>query len=119
MTVPVIPPLFHNNNFISSFKEKSEVFSEQFSEQCSLIQNKSTIPSVFTPLTHNLLSSFQFTADDIKSIIDKLNPNKAHGHDMISIRMIKLCGDSIFKTYGGDFEILFKPRYFSKRMEKS
>ena len=54
---PVIPLLFHNNNFISNFKEKSELFNEHFSKQCSLLQNKSTITSVFTPLTHNLLSS--------------------------------------------------------------
>ena len=32
--IPVIPPLFHNNNFISDFKEKSELFNEHFSEQC-------------------------------------------------------------------------------------
>ena len=25
-------------------------------------------------------------------MIKTLDPNKAHGHDMISIRMIKLCG---------------------------
>ena len=67
--IPVIPHLFHNNNFTSNFKEKSTFSNEHFSEQCSLIQSKSTIPSVFTPLTHNLLSSFQFTANDIKSII--------------------------------------------------
>ena len=44
-----------------------------------------------------MLSSFQFTADDIKSIINKLDPKKAYGHDMISIHMVKLCGDSIYK----------------------
>ena len=78
--VPAILPLFHNNTFISNF-----------SGQCSLIQNKSTIPSVFTP-------------HDIKIIINKLDPNKAHGHDMISIRMIKLYGDSISKP----LEMIFK-----------
>ena len=75
--IPVFPPLFHNNNFISNFKEKSELFNEPFSEQCSPIQNKSTIPSVFTLLTYNLLSPFQFTADNLKSIISKLDPIKA------------------------------------------
>ena len=30
--VPVIPPLFHHNNFISNFKEKTELFNEHFSE---------------------------------------------------------------------------------------
>ena len=78
--------------------------NEQFSKQCSLIQNRSTIPSVFTPLTNKSLSSFQFTADDIKLIINKLDPNKVHGHDMISIRQIKLCGDSIYKP----LEMIFK-----------
>ena len=85
--IPVIPRLFHNDNFISNFKDKSEFFNEHFSEQCSLI------------LTHNFLSSFQFTGDDIKSMTNKLDPNKAHGHDMISIRMIKLCGNSIYKRF--------------------
>ena len=31
--IPVIQPLFHNNNFISNLKEKSEVFNEHFSKQ--------------------------------------------------------------------------------------
>ena len=33
-----------------------------------------------------------------------LDPNKAHGHDMISIRIIKLCGISICKA----LEIIFQ-----------
>ena len=28
-------------------------------------------------------------------IIKNLDPNKAYGHDMISIRMLELCGDSV------------------------
>ena len=77
----VAPPLFHNNKFTSNFKVKSELFNEPLFKQCSLIQNRSTIPSVFTPLTNKSFSSFQFTANDIKSIINKLDPKKAHGHD--------------------------------------
>ena len=95
--IPVTPPLFHNDNFISNFKEKSEFFNEHFSKQFSLIQNSSTIPSVFTPLTHKSFLPFQFTAKDIKSITNKLALNKACGHDMVSICMIKLYGDSIYK----------------------
>ena len=86
--VPAILPLFHNITFISNV---NELFNEHFSEQSSLIQNKSTILSVFTP-------------HDIKIIINKLDPNKAHGYDMISIRMIKLYGDSIYKP----LEMIFK-----------
>ena len=41
---------------------------------------------------------------DIANIIENLNPNKAHGFDMISIRMLKICGDSILKP----LELIFK-----------
>ena len=39
--------------------------------------------------------------DDIKRIIRKFDPTKAHGHDMISICMLKMSGDAII-------EFLFK-----------
>ena len=35
--------------------------------------------------------------DNIKRIICKLDPNKAHGHEMISIRMLKMSGDAIIE----------------------
>ena len=35
--------------------------------------------------------------DDIKRIVCKLDPSKAHGHDMISIRMLKMSGDAIIE----------------------
>ena len=59
--------------------------------------------SLYTPQSNKLPSSFQFTGNDIKSIINKLDTNKAHDHD-ISIYMIKLCGDSIYKP----IEMIFK-----------
>ena len=40
----------------------------------------------------------------IYKIIKNLDPNKAHGHDMISISMIKLCDISICKP----FDIIFQ-----------
>ena len=46
--------------------------------------------SVFTPITHESLLLFQFRANDIKSIMNKWGTNKVHGHDMSSIRMVKL-----------------------------
>ena len=35
--------------------------------------------------------------DDSAKVIHSLDPNKAHGHDMISILMLKTCGNSIYK----------------------
>ena len=92
---PLISFLFHNNNFIFNFKEKSELFNELFSKKLFIVTKQKYYTFRLLPLTYKSLSSFQFTANDIKSIINKLDPNKAHGHDMINIRMNKLCGDSI------------------------
>ena len=41
------------------------------------------------------LSEVIFDESDIQFILNKLKPDKAHGWDGISIRMIKMCGDSI------------------------
>ena len=55
------------------------------------------LPSVLFKRTENVISSIDFGSDDIAKIIQKLDPNKAHGHDMISIRMLKICANSIYK----------------------
>lgn len=43
------------------------------------------------------LSTICFTSDDILKMIKNLDPNKSHGHDMIIIRMFKLCDVSLCK----------------------
>ena len=42
--IPVIPPLFHNNKFVTDFKEKAELFNSFFTKQYSLIKNGSKLP---------------------------------------------------------------------------
>ena len=41
------------------------------------------------------INSFQVTEKDILAIIKTLDPNKAHGCDNISIKMIKICSQSL------------------------
>ena len=55
-------------------------------------------------MTHNRLSSVRFCQDDITKIIQKLDPNKAHGYYKISIHILKICGSSIYKH----LELVFK-----------
>ena len=95
--LPCIPPLFENNEYITDFKKKAELFNSFFANQCSLINNNSQLPRTLSYMTNERLYSIKITDDDILKIIAKLDPNKAHGHDKMSIRMIKICSTSICK----------------------
>ena len=69
--IPIIPPIPHNNTFVTDF---------------------GTFPVNVQYLTDKSLSSFDFSEDDIMKVIQKLDPNKVQGQDNNSIRMIKnLC----------------------------
>ena len=57
--------------------------------------NNSVIPNFIECELTNRLTSFIFNDESILKIIRSLDINKAHGHDSISIRMIKLCDKSI------------------------
>ena len=43
------------------------------------------------------LSSLNIIEDNILKIVRALNINKAHGHDEISVRMIKICDEALVK----------------------
>ena len=89
--IPCIPPIFHNDNFITDIREKSELFNTFFAQQCSLIENSSTLPIYISPKTDKSLSTICFSEEVI------LNSNKAHGHDNVGIQMIKLYDQEICK----------------------
>ena len=63
----------------------------------------SELPSKLEYLTQSRLPSIAFSKDDIAKMIQNLDPNKAHGHDQIGNRILKLCSTSIFKL----LEIIF------------
>ena len=100
---PLIQPMFHENKFATDFTEKAELFNSLFATQCYLISNSSKLPSHIKYLTDNRLSFLSFSHNNIAKVIQNLDPNKAHGHDNISIRMVKVCGPSIYKP----LEIIF------------
>ena len=65
--------------------------------QSNPIPNNSKLPENQTYITETKLSSFNIEDEDIYKIIKTLDINKAHGHDEVSIRMLKLCDKSIVK----------------------
>ena len=88
--VPIIPSIFDGIKFITDFKVKSDLFNSYFANQCSIINNGSTLPD--TNFDFNCtLSSLTFDENELLKLIQSLDVNKSHGHDGISAWMIKLC----------------------------
>ena len=81
---------------------KNEVFHWGFLQL--MWQNRSFTARLNQNVTDKRLRTINFKTDNIEKIIESLNPNKAHGHDNISIRMFKICGDTICKP----LELVFK-----------
>ena len=92
--IPRIPPLFFNGNFIVVCKEKAQIFNNYFAEQCTPFDTHSVLPQMRYH-TNKRLSNFAISITEMKDLIKILKTNKAHGHDGISVEMIKLCGDEI------------------------
>ena len=95
--IPVIPPIFSNNQIITDFKAKANIFNEHFANQCSTMLNNSVLPLNYQSLTNDELISFNIREEDITKIIRNLNSTKAHGYDAISIAMLKICDSSVSK----------------------
>ena len=68
-----------------------------FANQCTYIETGSSLPTQLLSRTNESLNTVHFTEYDILNVIRKLDPSKAHGHDQISIRMIRICDKAICK----------------------
>ena len=92
--IPAIPPLFADGNIISDICTKANFFNNYFASICTPIKNASVLPP-FSYKINTRINSFKVTESDILSIIKSLDSTKAHGYDNLSIRIIKMCSESI------------------------
>ena len=67
--IPIIPPLLVNDNFITNFLEKANLFNECFSKQCQPLQNNSTLSKYNTYHTENRLNDITFGNVQLLKII--------------------------------------------------
>ena len=79
--VPLIPPLLVNCNFITEFKEKTELFNSYFAKQCRTMSSDHKLSQTITFYTNERLSSFDFDINNVIKIIKNFAPKKAHGYD--------------------------------------
>ena len=84
-----------------------------------LVRNTGKLLTNSFKRTNNFLSTISFTKDDIAKVIKNFNPNKIHGFDMISIRMLKICGDSVLKPLKLIFKSSLENGKFSIEVKKA
>ena len=87
---PIIPPVLVNNNLISNFREKVNVFNNFFLQKYQPIASDSILPISQKFYTQNRLRDFGVDFGKIFKLINGLHPHKAHGHDGNSIQMLKV-----------------------------
>ena len=78
----------------------------------------SILPSELKLLTEHPLTFCEFYESDILQITNKQDSNKANGHDMISICMLKLCGEAICRPLFIIFKTCLNTGKFSSEYEK-
>ena len=93
------------------------MFNTFFGSQCNVIVNESVLSEIVYK-TDTRLTNIIFSSEDLSKIIKRLNPNKAHGHDQISIKMIQICGDSIILPLGIIFHSAIKSSHFPDSWKK-
>ena len=112
-----MPPILVNDQLVNNFLEKASLFNEFFTHQCNTIENNNTLPNDLIFETTESISSFNISK--ITKIIKSLDPNKAHGHDGISIHMLKLCVSSISKPLFLLFVHSLKNKCFPNEWKKA
>ena len=116
---PCTPPLFHQIKYVTDFKKKAELFNCFFTKQCSIVNNSSELPADIWRKTDKSILTVTFTSDDIATLIQNLDPNKAHGHDMLNICILTLCGKSICKPLDLIFQSCIKHGEFPTEWKKA
>ena len=98
------------------------MFNNFFADSCSILRNKSELPATLSKKkqkTSESLTTTDFSNNDILKIIRNLDPNKTHGHDMISFRMVKICDDSICKPLKLIFQSCLESGKFPSEWKKA
>ena len=67
--IPLTAPLFHENEYVTDFKKKAELFDSFFAKQCSLISNSNELPLNLHYRTEKRLNILNFSNTDIEKII--------------------------------------------------
>ena len=92
--ISVIPPLLVNGDIITSLSKKADLFNKFFADQCTPLNDLNKLPPLYLKADKKLCN-LSINKNGIFTITTNLDPNKSDGLDNLSLRIIKLCGDSL------------------------
>ena len=75
-----------------------KVKANYLNDKCTPLNSNSKIPETQSYVTNIKPSSVKFENKDISNIIRSIDVNKAHSHDNISIRMLKIYDSAIVES---------------------
>ena len=108
----VIPPIIHGDKFVTDIDDKCNIFNKYFQEQCTTIETNSEVPLEITKTCNFSIEQVKFSEEDILHHLRKLNENKAHGHDELAVRFLKICDNAITKPLYLIFKNCLAKGYF-------
>ena len=104
--------------FITNFQNKANLFNGFFVQQCSVLRNNSALSNIeYKTVVRK--SNVSITEDKIVKIIRKLNSNKAHGYDNMSIRMLKICDTATAEALKLIYEKCLDTRRYPRLWKKA
>ena len=71
--IPLIPPILVNDQVVTNFLGKANLFNEFFTQQCNTSENDSTTPNDLVFETTERVSFFDIHKDEITNIIRSLD----------------------------------------------
>ena len=106
--ISVVPPIF--------VKDKYDYFNIFFANQCSMISDSSCLPEERNKVKSEYIT---FNENDIMKILNALDVKKAHGHNYVSIQMLKICGEFVCCPLAIIFQNCLNQGTFSKIWKKA
>ena len=117
--MPKIPPIRNDRNeLVSDVSSKANIFNNFFAKQCSLLDSGSILPPEALR-TEQRLDQVIFDDAKILALIRKLDANKAHGWDDVSIRMVKICEESLVRPLMNIFTLSLESGTFPSDWKKA
>ena len=87
---PSIPPLHENNEYITDFKNKEELFNSFFANQWSWINNNSQLPPTLSYKTNERFYSVKIMDDGLHKMIKFIRPSPKNFFQRHNPKRIKL-----------------------------